>query len=118
MLVPNVNDTVELGDHVRLMFYTNAGVATAILVFVVAGETYGAVKKKKAGRPVSPPAALVCLCRISGPAAHPAHSGAGQTRPVRGGLIRCFSVEAAAEQALRAPGAQLRWVPSDVLPLQ
>lgn len=68
-------------------------------------------RKKSREACFSTPAALVCLCRFSGPAAHPAHSGAGQTHPLWGELIHCFSVEAAAEQALHAPGAQLRWVP-------
>lgn len=58
MLVPNVNDMVELGDHLRLMFYTNAGVTTAILIFVVAGETYGAVREGTGDPPAPSPAGL------------------------------------------------------------
>lgn len=55
----------------------------------------------------------VCLCSISGQTRDPAFSGAGssQTHPARGELVRCFSVEAAAQPALHAPGAQLWWVP-------
>lgn len=39
MLVPNVEDINELTQHIRVMLYISAGVATALFVLVIIGKT-------------------------------------------------------------------------------
>lgn len=38
ILVPNVEDMNELAQHIRIMFYISAGVATFIFILVVIGK--------------------------------------------------------------------------------
>lgn len=39
VLVPNVDDLDELGNHIRVMFYINAGVTTVSFILVVLSKT-------------------------------------------------------------------------------
>lgn len=49
MLVPNVKDTEELAQHIRILMYISAGVATGLFLLVIIGRTGSAVDWGRGG---------------------------------------------------------------------
>lgn len=49
MLVPNVEDINELTQHIRVLLYISAGVATALFILVIIGKTCSVVGERSGG---------------------------------------------------------------------
>lgn len=50
MLVPNVEDITELTQHIRVLLYISAGVATGLFILVIIGKTCSGVGEEGGGR--------------------------------------------------------------------